>query len=82
LCDILGIEVPIICAPFGPWEQVELAAAVCNAGWPPRSRSSRPVASPSAALVHDVAPAAALITRIVTEAEDALRAASNWVRRG
>jgi nitronate monooxygenase/enoyl-[acyl-carrier protein] reductase II len=32
LCDVLGIGVPIICAPFGPWEQVELAAAVCNAG--------------------------------------------------
>lgn len=32
LCDLLGIEVPIICAPFGPWEQVELAAAVSNAG--------------------------------------------------
>ena len=32
LCDLLGIEVPIICAPFGPWEQVDLAAAVSNAG--------------------------------------------------
>jgi enoyl-[acyl-carrier protein] reductase II len=32
LCDLLGTEVPIICAPFGPWEQVDLAAAVCNAG--------------------------------------------------
>ena len=32
LCDELGIEVPIIAAPFGPWEQVELAAAVSNAG--------------------------------------------------
>jgi enoyl-[acyl-carrier protein] reductase II len=32
LCDLLGIEVPIILAPFGPWDQVELAAEVCNAG--------------------------------------------------
>jgi NAD(P)H-dependent flavin oxidoreductase YrpB (nitropropane dioxygenase family) len=32
LCDLLGIEVPIICAPFGPWDQVDLAAAVSNAG--------------------------------------------------
>ena len=32
LCDLLGIETPIICAPFGPWDQVELAAAVCNSG--------------------------------------------------
>ena len=32
LCDVLGVEVPIICAPFGPWDQVELAAAVCEAG--------------------------------------------------
>jgi enoyl-[acyl-carrier protein] reductase II len=32
LCDLLGIDVPIIGAPFGPWEQVELAAALCQAG--------------------------------------------------
>jgi nitronate monooxygenase/enoyl-[acyl-carrier protein] reductase II len=32
LCDLLGIDVPIICAPFGSWDEVELAAAVCNAG--------------------------------------------------
>jgi enoyl-[acyl-carrier protein] reductase II len=32
LCDVLGTEVPVICAPFGPWEEVELAAAVCAAG--------------------------------------------------
>ena len=31
-CDLLGVELPIVLAPFGPWEQVELAAAVCNAG--------------------------------------------------
>jgi nitronate monooxygenase/enoyl-[acyl-carrier protein] reductase II len=28
----LGIEVPVVLAPFGPWEQVELAAAVSGAG--------------------------------------------------
>ncbi len=32
LCSLLGIEVPIVLAPFGPWEEVELAAAVCNSG--------------------------------------------------
>jgi enoyl-[acyl-carrier protein] reductase II len=32
LCGLLGIEVPIVSAPFGPWEQVELAAAVSGAG--------------------------------------------------
>jgi enoyl-[acyl-carrier protein] reductase II len=32
LCDLLGIESPVICAPFGPWEEVELAAVVCEAG--------------------------------------------------
>jgi enoyl-[acyl-carrier protein] reductase II len=32
LCDVLGIDVPIICAPFGPWDEVDLAAAVCEAG--------------------------------------------------
>jgi nitronate monooxygenase/enoyl-[acyl-carrier protein] reductase II len=32
LCELLGIEAPVICAPFGPWQQVELAAAVCEAG--------------------------------------------------
>jgi nitronate monooxygenase/enoyl-[acyl-carrier protein] reductase II len=32
LCGLLGIDVPIVSAPFGPWEQVELAAAVSAAG--------------------------------------------------
>ena len=32
LCSLLGIDVPIVLAPFGPWDEVELAAAVCNAG--------------------------------------------------
>ena len=32
VCDLLDIEHPIVLAPFGPWEQVELAAAVCDAG--------------------------------------------------
>jgi enoyl-[acyl-carrier protein] reductase II len=32
LCGLLGIEAPIVGAPFGPWEQVELAAALCEAG--------------------------------------------------
>jgi nitronate monooxygenase/enoyl-[acyl-carrier protein] reductase II len=32
VCELLGIDVPIMCAPFGPWDEVELAAAVCNAG--------------------------------------------------
>jgi enoyl-[acyl-carrier protein] reductase II len=31
-CELLGIDVPIALAPFGPWDQVELAAAVSNAG--------------------------------------------------
>jgi NAD(P)H-dependent flavin oxidoreductase YrpB (nitropropane dioxygenase family) len=32
LCDLLGIDVPIVLAAFGHWEQVELDAAVSNAG--------------------------------------------------
>jgi nitronate monooxygenase/enoyl-[acyl-carrier protein] reductase II len=32
LCDLLGIEVPIVLAPFGPWDEVELAAEVSSAG--------------------------------------------------
>ena len=32
LCDLLGISVPIVLAPFGPWDQVDLAAAVCESG--------------------------------------------------
>lgn len=32
LCDQLDIDVPIVLAPFGPWDEVELAAAVSNAG--------------------------------------------------
>jgi enoyl-[acyl-carrier protein] reductase II len=31
-CDVFRIDVPIVLAPFGPWEQVGLAAAVSNAG--------------------------------------------------
>lgn len=32
LCSLLAIDLPIVLAPFGPWEQVELAAAVSSAG--------------------------------------------------
>jgi enoyl-[acyl-carrier protein] reductase II len=32
LCDRLGIDVPIVGAPFGPWDQIDLAAAICEAG--------------------------------------------------
>ena len=32
LCDVLDIEEPVLLAPFGPWDQVDLAAAVCEAG--------------------------------------------------
>jgi enoyl-[acyl-carrier protein] reductase II len=32
LCKLLRIDAPILCAPFGPWDQVELAVAVCEAG--------------------------------------------------
>ncbi|MFI9580619.1 nitronate monooxygenase [Streptomyces sp. NPDC052236] len=32
VCELLSIEVPILCAAFGPWEEVALAAAVCEAG--------------------------------------------------
>src|SRR5438876_12377380 len=32
LCDLLGIEVPIILAPMGSCTSAELAAAVSNAG--------------------------------------------------
>jgi enoyl-[acyl-carrier protein] reductase II len=39
-----------------------------------------PFTGQSAALVHDVAPAEALITRIMAEAEDALRGAHGWIR--
>ena len=32
LCDLLDITVPVIGAPFGPWDSVELAAAIGAAG--------------------------------------------------
>lgn len=32
LCDLLGIDVPLIGAPFGPWDQVDLAVAISEAG--------------------------------------------------
>jgi enoyl-[acyl-carrier protein] reductase II len=31
-CGLLGVDAPIVGAPFGPWEQVELAAAISEAG--------------------------------------------------
>src|SRR5712692_10430351 len=31
-CALVGIDVPIVQAPLGPWNTVELAAAVSNAG--------------------------------------------------
>jgi nitronate monooxygenase/enoyl-[acyl-carrier protein] reductase II len=31
-CDLFGISVPILLAPFGPWDEVDLAAAVCESG--------------------------------------------------
>lgn len=27
-CDLVGVEHPIVAAPFGPWDEVALAAAV------------------------------------------------------
>lgn len=32
LCDLLDISLPIIGAPFGPWNSVKLAAAICESG--------------------------------------------------
>ncbi|MEV6727584.1 MULTISPECIES: nitronate monooxygenase [unclassified Streptomyces] len=32
VCRLLGIDAPVVCAAFGPWEEVDLAAAVCRAG--------------------------------------------------
>lgn len=32
LCDLLNIDVPIVLAPFGPWDEVDLAGEVCAAG--------------------------------------------------
>ena len=32
LSELFDLEVPVVLAPFGPWDQVELAAAVCRAG--------------------------------------------------
>jgi enoyl-[acyl-carrier protein] reductase II len=31
-CDLFGISAPILLAPFGPWDEVDLAAAVCESG--------------------------------------------------
>jgi enoyl-[acyl-carrier protein] reductase II len=32
LCSLLGIDIAIVLAPFGPWDEVDLAAAVSGAG--------------------------------------------------
>jgi hypothetical protein len=43
LCDLFGIEVPIILAPMGTCTSAELAAAVSNeGGWEASDRSSEP----------------------------------------
>ena len=54
-CDLLGIDVPIVLAPFGPWDEVDLAARCAKpadsaASAPPcdRSTSSRRSGSDSA----------------------------------
>jgi enoyl-[acyl-carrier protein] reductase II len=31
-CELFGISVPIVLAPFGPWDEVDLAAAVSESG--------------------------------------------------
>jgi enoyl-[acyl-carrier protein] reductase II len=31
-CELVGIDAPVVQAPLGPWNTVELAAAVCKAG--------------------------------------------------
>src|SRR4029453_9605931 len=50
--------------------------------WNADPSGARSAPDRSAALVHDVVPAAALISRTVAEAEEALQAASVWVRAG
>jgi nitronate monooxygenase/enoyl-[acyl-carrier protein] reductase II len=32
LCELLDLELPLIAAPFGPWDSVALTVAVCEAG--------------------------------------------------
>ena len=32
LCDRLGIAVPLVVAPFGPWSEVDLSVAAAEAG--------------------------------------------------
>jgi enoyl-[acyl-carrier protein] reductase II len=32
LCEVLDVELPLIAAPFGPWDSVALTVAVCEAG--------------------------------------------------
>lgn len=32
LCDLLDIEVPVVVAPFGPWDETSLAVEACRAG--------------------------------------------------
>ena len=60
LCDLLGVDVPIIQAPM-------IQAA--TAGW----------GAQSAGLIHDLPGAAAIIERVVAEAEAALAGAGTFV---
>ena len=73
LCDLLGIAAPVICAPFGPWEEVELATLPANPAYRPAPRL--PGAGQSAGLIRDIAPAAVILERLLTEADAALRTA-------
>ena len=63
-CGLVEVEVPVVLAPSGAWDAVELAAAI---------------SSQSAALVHGVAAAAEIVRRLIVEARVAAVSAQSAV---
>ena len=76
LCDLLGIEHPVIQASIGPWSSAELVAAVSNAG----GLGSVGTALHTAGQIHEVLPAGEIVRQMVAGAEEALRRANTSIR--
>ena len=78
LCDLLGIDAPLIQAALGPWSNAELTAAVSAAEG--RGHELVPFTGQSVGLVRDVPSAAELVRGMVAGAAEALHAAGRLER--
>jgi NAD(P)H-dependent flavin oxidoreductase YrpB (nitropropane dioxygenase family) len=83
LCDLLGIEHPVIQASIGPWSSAELVATVSNAGGLGSVGTALQTAEDlrkQLCQIHDVLPAGEIVRQMVAGAEEALRRASTSLR--